>query len=73
MYHADFNILGTERNSSMGIGPIPITRITLYADQEGVHDKPLFKRIILKLDAFYLELANKSKVKSKKGKKGKKR
>lgn len=59
LYHNDFYILGTERNTGMGISAIPVTRIILYAEQEGVHDIDLFKRIILRLDNHYMGLVNK--------------
>jgi len=59
LYHNDFIILGTERNNGMGIGSIPVTRIMLYAKQEGVLDVDLFRRIILRLDNHYLTLVSK--------------
>jgi len=66
--------LGSERNNGMGMGYIPITRITQYAIQEGIHDVEMFKRIISRVDHLYYTMVTdkqeqKSKSKPKTGKK----
>lgn len=69
IYYKDFNILGSERVSGMGVGYIPITRITQYAKQQGVHNISLFERIITAVDNQYVSLiADRQKKKSKKAK-----
>ena len=69
IYYTDFNNLCTERVSGMGLGSIPITRIHLYALQNGVHNIPLFKQIIMSVDDEYIRLmSEKQKRQSKKGK-----
>jgi len=56
----------------MGVGSIPVTRITLYAAQEGIHDVELFKRIILRIDREYCAMvSDDQKKKSKTKPKGK--
>ena len=73
IYYADFRLLGSERNSGMGISPIPITRITEYANQEGVHNIELFKRIISRIDQSYCKMISDDQEKKSKAKNVKKR
>jgi len=69
VYYSDFNILGSERNSGMGIGPIPVTRINQYAEQEGIINTALFKKIIMDVDKNFIELvSDKQKSETKKNK-----
>lgn len=63
IYYSDFNILGSERQGSMGISLIPITRITQYAIQEEIHNIDLFKRIIVKVDQEYCKMVTDDQVK----------
>ena len=58
MYYSDFTMLGTERNSGMSMGAIPVTRIILYAQLEGVLNSELFKRVITGIDHAYIGLVN---------------
>ena len=55
-YYNDFSVLGSERLNGMNIGSIPVTRVVQYANLEGVHDVELFKRIMLRLDCFYINM-----------------
>ena len=67
-YYNDFQILGSERNSGMSIGSIPVTRIIQYAQLEGIHNIEMFKIVMLRLDNYYLKLVSeeqKRKTKSK--------
>lgn len=69
IYYKDFNNLCTERVSSMGLGSIPVTRIHLYAQQNGIHNIPLFEEIIMSVDGEYVKLiSEKQEKQSKKGK-----
>ena len=55
VYYTDFNALCSERVNGMGLGSIPITRITEYAKQHGVHDVFLFEQIIMRIDNVYVK------------------
>lgn len=68
-YYVDaFIELGTCRNSSMSLGPIPFTAISEYAKIYGVEDFEEFLYLIRRMDKALMDMeANSGRGQSKKG------
>ena len=69
VYYNDFQALGTQRISGMGLAPIPVISIIQYAQLEGVENIPVFKEVILNIDREYMSLiSDRQKAESNKAK-----